>query len=168
MINEELKQTRLSQGISLRELEKLSGVGFSHIRRIEAGADASTSTIKKICQALGLRLTTTMNELMTIKRDIGKAINELNESADKAWDDERFLEKVGMSIKDGAIELALLVGKWEATLCVVRVYPDRWRFKEVRGDMDKVKRAEEVTKDFMNNVVMPMLPPERIEEAINE
>lgn len=57
MINEELKQARISQGISLRELEKLSGVGFSHIRRIEAGADASTSTLNKICQALGVTLT---------------------------------------------------------------------------------------------------------------
>jgi transcriptional regulator with XRE-family HTH domain len=168
MINEELKQARLSQCISLRELEKLSGVGFSHIQKIEKGADASTSTIAKICRALGLKLTTTINELMTIKRDISKAINELNQSADKAWDDERFLEEVGMSIKDGAIELALLVGKWDATLCVVRVYPDRWRFKEVRGDMDKVKRAEEVTKDFMNNVVMPMITVERIETAISE
>lgn len=59
MLHEELKQARLSQGISLRELEKLSGVGFSHIRRIEAGADASTSTLNKICQALGVKLTIT-------------------------------------------------------------------------------------------------------------
>lgn len=168
MLHEELKQARLSQGISLRELEKLSGVGFSHVQKIEKGADASTSTIHKICRALGLKLTTTMNELMAVKRDIRKAISELNQSADKAWADERFLEEVGMSIKDGAIELALLVGKWEATLCVVRLYPDRWRFKEVRGDMDKVKQAEEVTKNFMNNVVMPMMTVERIEMAINE
>lgn len=59
MLHEELKQARLSQGISLRELEKLSGVGFSHTRKIEAGADASTSTINKICQALGVTLTIT-------------------------------------------------------------------------------------------------------------
>lgn len=58
MINEELKQARISKGLSLRELEKRSGVGFSHIRRIEAGDDASTSTINKICDALGLRLST--------------------------------------------------------------------------------------------------------------
>lgn len=58
MINDELKQARLSQGLSLRKLEELSGVGFSHIRRIEEGADASTSTINKLCRALGIKLTT--------------------------------------------------------------------------------------------------------------
>lgn len=67
MINEELKQTRLSQGISLRELEKLSGVGFSHIRRIEAGADASTSTLNKICQALGVKLTIKARKVLDVK-----------------------------------------------------------------------------------------------------
>lgn len=67
MINEELKQARLSQGISLRELEKLSGVGFSHIRRIEAGADASTSTLNKICQALGVTLTIKARKVLDVK-----------------------------------------------------------------------------------------------------
>ena len=57
MLHEQLKKARLAQGISLRDLEKISGVGFSHIRRIEAGADASTSTINRICRALGVKLT---------------------------------------------------------------------------------------------------------------
>lgn len=57
MLHEELKKARLSQGLSLRKLEELSGVGFSHIRRIEDGADASTSTINKICKALNVKLT---------------------------------------------------------------------------------------------------------------
>ena len=67
MLNEELKRARLSQGISLRELEKLSGVGFSHIRRIEAGADASTSTINRMCQALGVTLTIKAQKVLDVK-----------------------------------------------------------------------------------------------------
>lgn len=67
MLHEELKQARLSQGISLRELEKLSGVGFSHIRRIEAGADASTSTINRMCQALGVTLTIKAQKVLDVK-----------------------------------------------------------------------------------------------------
>lgn len=59
MLHEELKRARLSQGLSLRKLEELSCVGFNHIRKIEAGADASTSTLNKICQALGVKLTIT-------------------------------------------------------------------------------------------------------------
>lgn len=57
MLHEELKKARISQGLSLRKLEELSGVGFSHIRRIEDGADASTSTLNKICKVLNVRLT---------------------------------------------------------------------------------------------------------------
>jgi hypothetical protein len=30
------------------------------------------------------------------------------------------------------------------------------------------KRGANVVEEFMHNVVMPMLPPERIEEVINE
>ena len=57
MIGEELKQIRISQGLSLRRLAELSGVGFTHIQRLEAGADASTSTLNKLCNVLGVELT---------------------------------------------------------------------------------------------------------------
>lgn len=56
MLHDELKKTRLSQGLSLRGLAELSGVGFTHIQRIEAGADASTSTLNKLCNVLGVEL----------------------------------------------------------------------------------------------------------------
>lgn len=56
MLHDELKQARLSQGLSLRGLAELSGVGFTHIQRIEAGADASTSTLNKLCNVLGVEL----------------------------------------------------------------------------------------------------------------
>lgn len=162
MLNEELKQARLSHGLSLRKLEELSGVGFNHIRKIEAGADASTSTINKICRALGIKLTIMASELQSITQDINQVINELNESASKAWDDERILENAGLYVKKEKLELALFVGKWDKWLHVVSIAPDGWMF--VKRD----KRGASVVEDFMHNVVMPMLPPERIEEAINE
>lgn len=162
MLHEELKQARLSQGLSLRKLEELSCVGFNHIRKIEAGADASTSTINKICRALGLKLTIMNTGLNEIKQDINRVINELNESASKAWDDERILENAGLSVKKGKLELALFVGKCDKGLHIVSIAPDVWMF--VKRD----KRGANVVEEFMHNVVMPMLPPERIEEALNE
>ncbi len=52
-----IRQIRKSKGISLRQLEKLSGVGFVTIARLEAGQlDPRLSTVLKLCSALKVSL----------------------------------------------------------------------------------------------------------------
>lgn len=57
MLGDQLKQARLSKGLSLRQLAEISGVGYTHIQRIEHGHDASLRTINKLLSALGKELT---------------------------------------------------------------------------------------------------------------
>lgn len=53
----QLASLREEAGLSLRQLSAMSGVGFTHIQRIEQGHDASIRTINKLCAALGATLT---------------------------------------------------------------------------------------------------------------
>mgnify|MGYP003294418013 CR=1 FL=1 len=51
-----IKWLRTKKGYSLRQLAEISGVGYSHIQRIEQGHDASVKTINKLCAALDAQL----------------------------------------------------------------------------------------------------------------
>lgn len=57
-IGNALKEARLSKGLSLRELEKLSGIDNSNISKIEQGkCDARFSTLNKLTSVMGYDIT---------------------------------------------------------------------------------------------------------------
>lgn len=52
-----LRDERIKQGLSLRRLAELSGVGFVTIARLESGQlDPRLSTVVALCSALGVSL----------------------------------------------------------------------------------------------------------------
>ncbi|EFL46811.1 DNA-binding helix-turn-helix protein [Prevotella disiens FB035-09AN] len=56
-IGNKIRDTRTAQGISVRELAKLSNVNPSYISRVEnAHYSVSIVTLAKICKPLGLEL----------------------------------------------------------------------------------------------------------------
>lgn len=52
-IQEDLRDARKRMGWSQRELASRSGIGQSHIQRIEQGSDVRLSTLQRIAQAMG-------------------------------------------------------------------------------------------------------------------
>lgn len=57
-IGAELRALRLEKGLTTRELAELTGLGQSHIVRIEAGKYAvRIDTVETIARALGAKLT---------------------------------------------------------------------------------------------------------------
>lgn len=51
-----LRERRETRGLSLTDLERLTGVHYSRISRIERGAGGDEDTVNALCRALGLRL----------------------------------------------------------------------------------------------------------------
>lgn len=56
MIGDKLRKARLERGLTLLQLSELTGVGYTHIQRIEKGDHCSTSTLERICKHLNLHL----------------------------------------------------------------------------------------------------------------
>lgn len=59
-VGECIRMAREAKGLSLRQVEKLTGVAFNHIGRIERGKyNVTIDTLAVIANALGVRITFT-------------------------------------------------------------------------------------------------------------
>ena len=59
-VGESIRRARETKGLSLRQVEKLTGIAFNHIGRIERGKyNVTIDTIAVIANALGVRITFT-------------------------------------------------------------------------------------------------------------
>ena len=56
MLHLDLRDARQRQGISQRELAERAGVPRSQLQILEAGGNVTLETLRKIVEALGLRL----------------------------------------------------------------------------------------------------------------
>lgn len=62
-IQEQLRQRRVEQGMSLRDMEAASGITYSTLCKIEGGYwNPALGTIEKMCEALGCHLEIEDNE----------------------------------------------------------------------------------------------------------
>lgn len=59
-VGESIRRAREAKGLSLRQVEKLTGIAFNHIGRIERGKyNVTIDTLAVIANALGVRITFT-------------------------------------------------------------------------------------------------------------
>lgn len=59
-VGESIRMAREAKGLSLRQVEKLTGIAFNHIGRIERGKyNVTIDTLAVIANALGVRITFT-------------------------------------------------------------------------------------------------------------
>jgi transcriptional regulator with XRE-family HTH domain len=58
-----VRKLRVERGLSLRKLAKLTGIAYSNLSKFENGAhDPKLSTIARIAEALGVQMTSLIEE----------------------------------------------------------------------------------------------------------
>lgn len=56
-VYEELRDARIAQGVSLREMSDRTGIPYQNIQRFESGrTNATVGTVRRVAEGLGLKM----------------------------------------------------------------------------------------------------------------
>lgn len=104
-----------------------------------------------------------MTELENIRKEIEDIVSQLNEDSSSRWEDERYLHFGGIKPSGDKLTLELGVGKHDTYWTKIILYTDGWRIKKE----DKMPGNILVTiEQVVHNLILPILPNERIEAAL--